>query len=421
MATQWPKPAGVSVKAIDGFDLLSAPPAGEPDFGEAALGRHVLFLGAVGSGKTNGIMHLVRALRSAATDDDAFVFFDTKGDYRGQFCRDGDVVLESGGAVAWNVFADLVTDSGDRDLADLGDLGDQTHEIASTLFASAIDRAGQNAFFAYAARDVLAGVLLDMAANDQARPDNAALAEQLALPPEELTASGELGGAARYLRGSTAQSVLAYMQQTTGPAFAGTFGRPGDFSVRRFVRDRGAHALFVEYDLALGARLQPVYRVLIDLAIKEAIELGRRSLGATGRVFFVLDEFALLPSLSHLGDGINFGRELGLRFVAGAQNVHQVLAAYGPDAGRSILSGFGTVVAFRLLDSASRDLVRQRYGTNQKRIITRSVAEGGRPEVRIVTGNVLEDWDLAGLRTGSCVVAPHEGQPYRYTFPWPGQ
>jgi len=46
--------------------------------------------------------------------------------------------------------------------------------------------------------------------------------------------------------------------------------------------------------------------------------------------YFVLDEFALLPRLSHIADGINFGRELGLRFLVATQNVNQVLVVRGP-------------------------------------------------------------------------------------------
>jgi len=30
-------------------------------------------------------------------------------------------------------------------------------------------------------------------------------------------------------------------------------------------------------------------------------------------VYFIFDEFALLPQLSHIADGINFGRSLGLK------------------------------------------------------------------------------------------------------------
>ena len=101
--------------------------------------------------------------------------------------------------------------------------------------------------------------------------------------------------------------------------------------MRNFIRGKGGRALFVEYDIASGNRLLPVYRVLIDLAIKEALGLGRAK--SRGNVFFVLDEFALLPHLGHISNGINFGRSLGSKFMVGTQNVNQVLKAMGRRAG----------------------------------------------------------------------------------------
>ena len=92
--------------------------------------------------------------------------------------------------------------------------------------------------------------------------------------------------------------------------------------------------------------------------MKEALGFGRATTADHRKVpdnfYFVLDEFALLPRLSHIGDGINFGRELGLQFLVATQNVNQVFHGYPRRGGESILSGFGTVLAFRLADEASR-------------------------------------------------------------------
>jgi Type IV secretion-system coupling protein DNA-binding domain len=129
-------------------------------------------------------------------------------------------------------------------------------------------------------------------------------------------------------------------------------------------------------------------------------------------VFFVLDEFALLPQLSHISNGINFGRSLGLKFIVGTQNVNQVLKAYGGEVGPSILSGFGTVFAFRLMDDASRGLVRQRFGANRKQITTHAHVRSEGVQQLVVTGNVIEDWALSGLATGQCIVSLPDGAPF---------
>jgi type IV secretory pathway TraG/TraD family ATPase VirD4 len=64
---------------------------------------------------------------------------------------------------------------------------------------------------------------------------------------------------------------------------------------------------------------------MLDMAIKEA--LGRKK--SEGNVWFVIDEFRLIPNLQHVDDGVNFGRSLGAKFIIGVQNVEQVFHAYG--------------------------------------------------------------------------------------------
>ena len=49
-----------------------------------------------------------------------------------------------------------------------------------------------------------------------------------------------------------------------------------------------------------------MYRLLIDLALKEA--LGRSH--SAGDVYMIIDEFKLLPKLQHIDDALNFGRSL---------------------------------------------------------------------------------------------------------------
>ena len=51
------------------------------------------------------------------------------------------------------------------------------------------------------------------------------------------------------------------------------FDEKGMFSIRNFVRKKGGRILFVEYDISIGETLAPIYSLLFDLALKEA--LGR--------------------------------------------------------------------------------------------------------------------------------------------------
>ena len=384
-------------------------------FDERTLGKHVLFLGGIGTGKTNAMKQLVHTLRRDAGPDDVFVIFDTKGDFL-DFYRTGDAVLSSSpqdlpGGVVWNLFRDLLGH-------DQVERSDQVYEIASTVFSEETSRASDNYFFAAAARDIFAAVTEAMSLRGTGF-SNRELRENLEKPIEELIGMlaehPQLAGTIRYLEGEkTPESVLAFLQQTLNKSFSGVFREAGDFSVRQFVRAKRARALFIEYDIAMGSRLSPIYRILMDMAIKEALGLGRRK--APGNVFFVLDEFALLPELAHISEGINFGRSLGLKFLVGTQNVNQVLHAYQTGVGESILSGFGTVFAFRLMDGTSRQLVRDRFGANRKQIITLNAVRAQGPQQVVVEGNVIEDWVLSRLIPGQCVVSLPEGPPFFFSF-----
>jgi type IV secretory pathway TraG/TraD family ATPase VirD4 len=387
-------------------------------FDDQALSKHVLFLGGIGTGKTNAMMQLVRALRDNAGQDDVFVIFDTKGDFCREFYRDGDAVIssnpgEDSGGVIWNLFLDLPDDNASA-------CSDQIYEIAATVFSEGQEQAGENSFFAAAARDIFAAVV-EIMMREGGQHSNADLRERLERDSGELLdlleEHPDLAGTARYLQGErTPESVLAFLQQTLNSSFSGAFRLPdGTFSVRDFVRGKAGRALFIEYDIAVGSRLLPIYRVLMDMAIKEALSLGRRS-GSTGNVYFVMDEFALLPQLSHISDGINFGRSLGLKFLVATQNVNQVLHAYGAEVGSNMLSGFGTVFAFRLMDNASRDLVRQRFGGNRKQITTYAAVRSEGVQQVVVAGHVIEDWHVSDLGVGHCVVSLPDGPPFFFAF-----
>jgi type IV secretory pathway TraG/TraD family ATPase VirD4 len=202
------------------------------------------------------------------------------------------------------------------------------------------------------------------------------------------------------------------MQQVVQESFRSAFGEAGNFSIRRFIREKNARTLFFEYDIAAGNTLAPVFKTMLDIAMKEALGRNRSS----GRVFFILDEFALLPELKHLTDGLNFGRSLGLRFVVGTQNVRQVQEMYGEHMAASVLSAFGTVFSFRLFDGVSREFVRDRFGRNRKIVRFEStVRTKGMNEIS-ADGNVVEDWDLSSLPVGTCIAALPDNPPVRFTF-----
>lgn len=407
-----PPDATVGVRGVSGTSI---------GFNDALLGRHVLFLGGIGTGKTVGMTALVESMRAVATPADVFVFFDTKGDYIERFYRPGDVSLSGGsgaeggswsfpGAQSWNLFAELVG------LAD-ADLIEEVAELTSSLLDVRPD--DHNRIWTAMAQDLLGALIVAYVRSGRpyTNADIRAMADKLTIEQMRriIGKHSDLRGTLQYIAkdsSNTTISVLIFMQQAIRQVFSGAFKRRGQLSVRQFLRDKGGRALFLEFDVSRGATLTPVYRTLLDIALKESLGRDR----AEGRVFVVLDEFALLPRLRQLDAGLNFGRSLGMRFVVGTQNVGQVHHAYSAGLADSVLSGFGTVFAFRLYDQPSRDFVGQRFGANRTLVRydaalkTRGVAE------QLVEGRVVQDWDLTGLQVGQAVVGLPDGPPVTFTF-----
>ena len=420
--------SGDALGAVTGY--IGASPAefgvhGAPGTGirldDAAMGRHVLYLGGIGTGKTVGMTALITSIRASLTENDVMVFFDTKGDYYESFHRPGDAVIaastanEFDGQVSWNLFEEF------RDVPRGRAVEDEILEVCNGLFSSLMADAGDNAYFANAARDVFVALVTAMyrKSDDRSNKDVRLIvggmshAEMIALLDDP--ANNDLRGAKNYIAkegGNSTMATMAFMQQVIQESFRSSFGREGTFSIRRFVREKGAKALFLEYDIASGTMLAPVYKTMIDVAMKEAMSRSRTG----GRVFFVLDEFALLPELTHLSNGLNFGRSLGLRFIVGTQNIRQVQEMYGEHMAASVLSSFGTVFAFRLYDGNSREFVRDRFGRNKKIARFESVVRNNGMKEDTRDGYVVEDWDLSALPVGTCIAAIPDHAPVRFTF-----
>ena len=387
--------------------------------GESILSRHMLFLGGIGTGKTNAMNLFIRNTRRVMTDRDVMVIFDTKGDYYREFYEPGDIVISNderatgiSGTDYWNIFNEVTAD--DR-------IEENVLEIANTLFADKIKNTTQP-FFPNAAKDLFYALMMHIIRKDSLKEkrNNKSLRAYLNMMTPDLMMKvldqhSDLKAMKSYIydpKAGQTLGVMAELQQMVREIFIGNFSRKGSISMRDIVRNRGGQVVFVEYDLSIGSILTPVYRLLIDLAIKET--LSRRN--KDGSVYFFIDEFRLLPELSHMDDGINFGRSLGAKFFVGIQNINQVIAAYGEDVGRSMLSGFGTTYAFRINDGLSREFIKNLSGMNiKKQTFMSSIQTQGITE-QLREAYVVEDSDINNLRIGEAIVTTITGEPFVFRF-----
>lgn len=388
------------------------------------LSKHTLLIGGTGSGKTNTFYYFVEQLKKKMTPNDVMIVFDTKGDFERKFYNQGDVILGNSSKYRnitekWNIYKELVVDGWDDENIQMN-----TNEITYSLFKDAIEKTNQQ-FFPSAARDLFASILLAHLKAGKNSIDikklafnNKALKGYFdKLNPKKiiklLSVSPELSSVLSYIgdgNSNQALGVIAEMQNVIRKIFIGSFAQDGRFSVRNFVRQKGGKTLFIEYDLSVGDTLTPIYRLLFDLALKEA--MGRSK--TEGNVYLVCDEFKLLPNLQHIEDGVNFGRSLGVKVLAGIQSIEQLYEIYGESRGRNIAAGFSSVYAFKSNDSVTRKYISDLYGKNivleQYKGSNNTLIEEKRE------GNTVEDWHLNNLQIGQAVVGLPFKQPFTFKF-----
>jgi type IV secretory pathway TraG/TraD family ATPase VirD4 len=419
---------------LEGFELRNSPPnfssmkarfrldgldrENKPAFlplSDELLSTHILVLGGIKTGKTNSIYQIVSQLRKLMTPNDVVVIFDTKGDFYREFYRQGDIVISNdanatgaNGKDYWNIF---------RELGQSNDIESNIAEISKTLFYEKI-RDNHQKFFPNAAKDLFGGILLHYARTQNQNMNNHQLRQFLNSKDSAteirslLDNHPDLQAMNSYIAPNApnqTQGVMSELQLTIREIFQGNFSKQGTLSIREAIKQKNGRAIFVEYDLGVGNMLTPIYRLLFDLAIKEALSREK----SEGNVWFVIDEFRLIPLLQHVDDGVNFGRSLGAKFIIGVQNVSQIFEAYGEQLARSILSGFMTTIAFRVNDQMTKNFIQERFGKNRK---LESYEVGTRRIEQVREANVVEDWHIAGLTTGTAIIGIPEQHPFVFRF-----
>lgn len=385
---------------------------------EDILSKHILLVGGTGCGKTNLFYHMVQQIKSRLTSNDVVLIFDSKGDFYNKFYSKGDVVIGNSEqyrriSERWNIYEEIISDG--RNTASI--LAN-TQEICKSLFSDLVERNNSNPFFPIAARDLFASIIIALIKNGFV-PDNSDLKKYIDSTPAEslrrlLEKYSDLAAVASYIgnkSGSQAQGVLSEMYSVTRDVFTGVFADAGDFSMRKFIRNKGGKIAFVEYDLSIGEVLSPIYTLLFDLALKEA--LGRTA--SQGNVYLIVDELKLLPNLRHLEDGINFGRSLGVKILAGLQSIDQLNANYDNETkAKNAVSGFSSVIAFHQNDYTTREYVSQLMGKNM--ILETFPEANGNNHYEKREGFIVEDWDLTSLNIGEAIVSLPYIAPFRFKF-----
>lgn len=381
---------------------------------EELFSKHMLFIGNIGTGKTNAISQIVKQVKAGMAKDDVMIIFDSKGDFYKKFYSDNDVVISNkpeqfrGASAYWNIFRELELEASSEAIVETA------MEIAATLFADKTKKT-QQPFFPNAAKDILSALLTIFTTEYTSTNRtffNKIVKNSSSNELRELLDTYDYKSLISYIYSDDSPQtggVLSELYQLLNEIFVGAFCRDGDLSIKELVRQKGARTIFIEYDPAAGGMLAPVYRLLLDLAIKESI--GRQK--SDGNTWFIIDEFPLVPNLKHIDNGINFGRSQGCKFIVGLQNIPQAHHEYGESMAQSLLSGLSTVFSFRVDDMKSREFIQNRYGSALKKV---SYTVKGVLTETVAQHKVIEDWDISRLETGAAIIGLPGSEPFIFKF-----
>ena len=402
-------------------------------FSEEQMSKHLLMLGGIGSGKTNVFNFIVNQLKDNLDANDVMLIFDTKGDFQERFYQSrnprhlliGNDKKYAGLTRSWNIFDELRNEEGQFDKRSIL----TAKEIAKQLFVGR--ESSTQPFFAQAAADLVSKAIIHLVRQakkngTENRLCTAGLVRFLRRANHEtyyqmtedplnkdfISAQLYFGKPGEKLT-AQALGVFGSINSMVEDLFVGVFAEDtgvGEISMRRLVQKKGARILFVEYDLATGEVLTPMYRILFDLALKQALG-GREE--ERGNTYLIIDEFKLLPNLMHIDDALNFGRSLGVKVCAGLQSISQLYDIYGQDRGKVLAAGFMNCFCFQTMDPDSRQYISDRFGKTYENLAFRDYET---PLNFQREAHSVEDWNIIDLIPGDAYVQMVGYKPFKYHF-----
>lgn len=399
---------------------------------ETALSSGTLVIGGVGCGKTTVVTETARQIIESMNREDVVIIFDTKGDFAEAFYDPHNprhVIIGSPEVYPrtayWNLFAEI---------GPLETLGSQAtcktdmyraRSIANRMF---IGRESESQpFFTLTAIDLFAKGVMHLIRKSRLTGNRALLCNSalrdffrntdadgwkrvLTQDNPDFKASAVYFGGSK---GDMGASILATLNSMVEDLLGGFFGDGGPqdtFSFREAVRSGDSRVIFIEYDTEIAEVLCPVYRLMVDQAIKLQTSQTTRK---KGNLFLFVDELKLLPKLK-IDDAVNFGRGRGMKVIAACQNINQIIDVYGREVALSMLNGFSTCIAFNNPDSETRRYLSERFG----KIYQAIVYEPLRAPVAVTReGHALEDAHILALKQGEAAIqlAWHE-HPFLFQF-----
>ena len=340
--------------------------------------KHFKLIGTTGTGKSTAIAELIGG---ALDRGDRMIIADPDGSYLRRFhsTSRGDVILNpfDSRSVKWDLFGEI----------------QNSYDVEQLARALIPDHAGQDRSWRAYARTFFTAVTRQM--SDLGSKDIGELYRLLVVAnPSELKT---------LVRGTPAQPFLNEhnermfdsIRSVTASAIGSlehiTQQNGEPLSVRHWIRETNAGALFIPYDAGQIAALRSMISAWMRLAIFETMSHGEDHGGGDDRrTWFVVDELDALEQIDGLKDALARLRKFGGRCVLGFQSVAQVSTTYGQGDAHTIVENCGNTLILRC--SASE-------GGGTARFASQLV--GDREVVRTTSSTSRRFGEFVGARTRS--------------------
>ncbi|OGU05369.1 MAG: hypothetical protein A2X82_09055 [Geobacteraceae bacterium GWC2_55_20] len=269
------------------------------------------------------------------------IILDTKLDFLSSHFRPGDLLFApavDGRTVRWNIFSDVVSPS-------------QIPSISAAL----IPENKSDSIWPIAARLILEGVIIHCLQNN--KRSNKQLYEICTLPVADLykilkETEGAEQGAGILSNPETPTAFSAYFNVQAYLRPLAILARlDGDFSIRKWLKE-SKNDLF----LVASPDVLPAIKPLLTLFLSTLLE-AHKGLpdDRERRLWYILDELAVLPKIPGLSAALNFGPSKGLCATIGVQSYQQLDEIYGRPDRESIVSSAGSHIFFSVGSPAMAD------------------------------------------------------------------
>jgi len=299
--------------------------------------RHMLITGAVGSGKTQTIQHLIL---EAMQLGDKMLVLDTKGDMTERL--PGEITLiapQDARSAIWDIAADCMTKQDAR-------------ELAARFIPKSSDP-----MWAEGARELLVACIVSLQIERPGKWTWSDLHARAILAPAELIAMAHAchPAAAQILGDATnrtAMSILTTFKAHThvleAMADAWAAGASSPFSIAAWLGAASAPApVILQRDGRYPQLTNAWIGGIVSLLSAHVCSPAFRESG-TRRIWLFLDEFPQLEAMDDLASLLDLGRSKGVCVVLAAQDTSQIRINYGRDRTSAWLSMIGTHVIGRM-------------------------------------------------------------------------